>query len=252
MNRLSTLRTARLFGSLALLPLAAVQGKVINNRIPRLPPAMPPHRGTIAGIGRSVRLLAIGESSVSGVGVSQGEETVAATTARALARNTGRPVTWRAHGLSGATVREALDRLLPTLAPEPIDLLIVAFGINDVIARRSPSGFADDLEELVTTVRDRFDDAAVIIAGLAPLISFPALPWPLCNLLGWRSEALQMAAEQLSKKLRRLVVQRFPARIGPHLFAEDGFHPNAQAHALWGEDLALLALPMLAAPNRPN
>jgi len=88
------------------------------------------------------------------------------------------------------------------------------------------------------------------------LISFPVLPWPLRNLLGWRSEALQAAAEQLPKKLRRLVIERFPARIEPNLFARDGFHPNAQAHDLWGEDLALLALPMLAsdpsAPNRSN
>jgi lysophospholipase L1-like esterase len=128
-------------------------------------------------------------------------------------------------------VRKALGHLLPTLAPEPVDLLIIAFGVNDAIAYRSPSGFADDLEELITTVRDRLGEAAVVIAGVAPLISFPALPWPLRNLLGWRSEALQRAAERLPGKLRRLAVQRFPARIAPALFARDGFHPNAQAHA---------------------
>jgi lysophospholipase L1-like esterase len=168
-----------------------------------------------------------------------------AATARALARSTRRPVIWRADGLSGATVREAIDRLLPTFTPEPIDLLIIAFGINDVIAYRSPSGFANDLEELIIVVRNQFGEAAVVIAGIAPLTSFPALPRPLRNLLGWRSEALQIAAEQLAKKFKRLVVERFPARIEPHLFAKDGFHPNARAHCLWGEDLASLALPLL-------
>jgi lysophospholipase L1-like esterase len=169
-----------------------------------------------------------------------------AATARALARTTGRPVTWRADGLSGATVREAIDRLLPNLKPQSVDLVIIAFGVNDVIAYRSPSGFAEDLEKLVVALRDRFGEAAVVVAGIAPLTSFPALPWPLRNVLGWRSDALQQAAERLPGKFKRLVVERFPSRLDPHLFAEDGFHPNARAHDLWGEDLALLALPMLA------
>jgi hypothetical protein len=43
---------------------------------------------------------------------------------------TGRPAAWRACGLSGATVRDALQRLVPRVAPEPADLLIVAFGVN--------------------------------------------------------------------------------------------------------------------------
>jgi lysophospholipase L1-like esterase len=245
MTQSSTLRTARLFASLALFPLAAIQGKFTSCRVPRLTPAMPPHSGTIRGNGKRIRLLAIGESSVSGVGVSHGDETMAAAAARALARDTGRPVTWRAHGLSGATVRKALDSLLPTLARAPIDLLIIAFGVNDAIAYRSPNGFADDLEEFVTTVRHQFGKAAVVIAGVAPLISFPVFPWPLRNLLGWRSEALQEAAEQLPRKFGRLVVERFPARIEAHLFTRDRFHPNAQAHRLWGEDLAALGLPML-------
>jgi hypothetical protein len=33
------------------------------------------------------------------------------------------------------------------------------------------------------------------------------------------------------------------------LFAADGFHLNAHAHALWGEDIAALALPLLDAKS---
>ena len=102
---------------------------------------------------------------VSGVGLSRGDETVTAVTARALARHTGRPVAWRACGLSGATVRDALQRLVPSIAPEPADLMIVAFGVNDATSYRSPSAFADDLTELVTAARNRVGDAAVVIGG---------------------------------------------------------------------------------------
>jgi lysophospholipase L1-like esterase len=236
---------AGLFGSLALLPVACVQGSATRRRVPRLPPAMPPHHGWIAGAGTPIRVLAIGESTISGIGVSRGDETVTAVTARALARSTGRPVGWRAHGLSGATARVGLERLLPRVASEPADLLIVAFCVNDVTAYRSPAAFADDIAAIVTAVRRRVGNAAAVVGGVAPLASFPALPWPLRSILGWRSAALQAAADRLADRLPKLAVERFSAPLAPDLFASDGFHPNSKAHRLWGERIAALALPLV-------
>jgi lysophospholipase L1-like esterase len=240
---------AGLLGSLALLPLVVVQGKATLRRAPYLPPAQPPHCGEVEGEGPIIRLLAIGESTVAGVGLKHGGEAVAATTAQALARSTGQPVAWRAEGMSGATVSQGIERLLPRIASEPADLLVVAFGVNDVLTYRSPSAFGDDLAALVRAARDRIGDAAVIIAGVAPLVSFPAVPWPLGSILGWRSTALQVAAERLTARLPRLAVERF-SDLGPDLFAADGFHPNARAHVLWGEEIARLALPLLKDPSQ--
>jgi lysophospholipase L1-like esterase len=235
---------ARLFGSFVLLPLVIAQGAATRRRVPCLPPARPPHRGLVPGEGKSIRLLAIGESTVCGIGLASGDESVAATTARALARLTGRPIAWRAEGLSGATVSDARGQLLPRIAPEPADLIIVAFGVNDVTAYCSPATFADDLAELVTAARRHVGDAAVVIGGVAPLNCFPALPWPLRRILGWRSAALQAAADRLTERLPRLVVERIPA-LEPDLFASDGYHPNRRAHAIWGEQIAELALPLI-------
>ena len=239
-----------LFGSLALFPLVALQGTLTRRRVPCLPPVQPPHHGLVPGRGATIRLLAIGESTVAGVGLAHSEETVAATTARALGRRTRRAVAWHGLGLSGATVNEAAERLLPRIAREPVDLLVVSFGVNDTIAYRSPSTFASDLAALVTAARARIGNAAVVVTGVAPLACFPALPWPLRTILNWRSAALQEAADGLATRFPRLVVERFLEPLGPHLFAVDGFHPNMEAHALWGEEIASLALPLLVGPNR--
>ena len=236
---------ARLFGSFALLPLVMAQGAATRRRVPCLPPASPPHHGFVPGVGRTMRLLAIGESTVCGVGLARGDEAVAATTARALARLTGRPVAWRAEGMPGATVSAARGRLLPRIECEPADLLIVAFGVNDATAYNSPAAFADELAALVTALRTRIGDAAVVVAGVAPLDRFPALPWPLRSILGWRSVALQAAADGLTGRLPRLVVERFSQPLVPDLFSSDGFHPNTRAHAIWGEEIATLALPLV-------
>jgi lysophospholipase L1-like esterase len=239
-----------LLGSVALFPLVALQGTVTRRRVPCLPPVGTPCCGSVPGRGATLRLLAIGESTVAGVGLTHGHETVAATTARAVARQTHRPVAWHGHGLSGATVREAAQRLLPRIAAEPVDLLIVAFGVNDTLAYRSPAAFADDLAALISAARGRIGDAAVVITGVAPLACFPALPWPLRTILNWRSAALQEAAEGLVGRFSRLVVERFSEPLGPHLFAVDGFHPNMEAHVLWGEEIAWLALPLLIGRHR--
>ena len=91
---------------------------------------------------------------------------------------------------------------MPRITPEPADLMVIAFGVNDATAYRSPAAFANDLAELVTAARRRVGDAAVVIGGVAPLNCFPALPWPLRHILGWRSAALQAAADRLVEQLR--------------------------------------------------
>jgi lysophospholipase L1-like esterase len=246
----TTATAVGLFGSVALLPVVALQGAWTRRRIPCLPSIKMPCRGLVPGEGTTIRILAIGESTVAGAGLAHGDETVTAATARALARHTRRPVAWQGHGLSGATVGEATQRLLPGIAAETADLVIIAFGVNDTIAYRPPAAFAADLAALVTAVRSRVGEAAVVITGVAPLSCFPALPWPLRTILNWRSAALQDAAEGLAARLPRLVVERFSEPLGPHLFAVDGFHPDMAAHALWGDEIADLALPLLADRDR--
>jgi lysophospholipase L1-like esterase len=233
------------YASIAFLPIVIAQGALIRWRLPALPAARPPHQGLVPGEEPSIRILAIGESTIAGVGLRHGNETVAARTAHFLSAKTHRAVVWRAVGLSGATASDGLRRLLPRIGHEPADLVIIAFSVNDVINYRSPAAFADDMAALITATRMRVGDAAVVIAGIAPIFSFPALPWPLRTILGWRSAALQLAANRLERDLPRVVVERFAAPMAPDLFAEDGFHPNVQAHELWGEEIAALALPLL-------
>src|ERR1700736_1587082 len=74
------------WASLAFLPLVVAQGTAVRRRLRSLPPAAPPHHGLLPGEAPLIRLLAIGESTVAGVGLKRGDETVAATTARRLSR----------------------------------------------------------------------------------------------------------------------------------------------------------------------
>ena len=243
---------AGLLGSLALLPLVMIQGAATRRRVPRLPPARPPHHGLATGEGVPLRVIVVGESPVAGIGIERGDDTVAAATARELARLTGRPVAWRAAGLSGATVREAIAQLVPRIAGEPADLIVIAFGVNDTIGYRAPRAFAGDLTAIVEAVRTRVGPAPVVIAGVPSFASIPAFPWALRNILDWRAAALQTAAERLPARIPRLVVQRFSEPFTPDTFSRDGFHPSVRAHDVWGKMLAALAFPLLDQGEKRN
>ena len=143
-------------------------GAGCGNTPPRTDPAscQATASGMRAGVGAPIRVLAIGESTVSGIGVSCGDETVTAVTARALGATDRRPIDWRAHGFPerppGTDSRAAAAH-----RPEPMDILVVALAstsdglsIAHGLCRRSRG--------LVTAVRHRVGNAAVVIAGVAP------------------------------------------------------------------------------------
>ncbi len=89
--------------SLALAPLLLAQGLLTQRRVPRLPGAAGPAFGRVEGREPMLRLLALGESTVAGVGAPTHAEALAGQLAQALAAHGGRAVGWRAAGQIGAT-----------------------------------------------------------------------------------------------------------------------------------------------------
>ena len=237
--------------SLAFAPLSPwllLQGLRVRRDTPRLEPAGGPAKGTCATYGtcvgpaqsRPLRLLAIGESTVAGVGAAHHDEALTGQLARQLARLTGRSVAWVACGLSGASVATARTALLPQVAAEPADLLLVVFGVNDVLEHTRPARYARDLQALIGALRERVGNAPVLIAAAPPMGRFPALPRPLNAYLGARAALLNAATRKLA--VGRAAQVAPPASIEPALFASDGFHPSAAGYAVWAESLARAAL----------
>src|SRR5262249_30286650 len=223
-----------------------VQGTATRRRMPSLPAAKPPHRGFFPRAGPSLRFFRLRRRSrarrrngvrYNGAG------------ARALDRPTGCLAcrwTFRRDSKQG----DGRARTSPSVgAGRPAYCCVRRQRCS---RHRSPSAFANDLAALVIAARGCVGNAAVVIAGVAPLAFFPGLPWPLRTILGWRCAALQASAERLSGLLARLVVERFSEMFVPELFASDGFHPNGRVHALWGEEIAALALPLLADGAKPG
>ena len=225
-----------------LSPLLLLQGLKVRRDTPRLAPAAGPASGICGARSRlrPLRLVAVGESTVAGVGAASHEQALGGQVAARMAALTGRTVAWSAYGLSGASVSVAHQTLLPAITFEPADLLLVVFGVNDVLEHTRAARYAQQLQALIGALRKRVGNAPVLIAAAPPMASFPSLPRPLNSYLGARAALLNRAVRRIS--IERAAQVAPVLRIEPALFAGDGFHPSPAGYTVWAESLAHAAL----------
>lgn len=226
--------------ALPLLPLLLLQGRRTRRITPRLPEAGGATSGMVDnGSAREpLKLLTFGESPVAGVGVRTHHEGITGCLATALAAQLQRPVAWQACGKNGATVREAMS-LLPLVPPEPVDLALVAFGVNDTTAFRPVRQWRSDMRGLLDSLEARCRPALILVSGVPPIGLFPALPQPLRAVLGVKASALDRALTELAESRARTL--HVPLRLDtrdPTLMAHDGYHPSAAGCLAWAGILA--------------
>ena len=216
--------------------LAAAQGARLRRATEILPPATGPTRGVVPGPSdrTAVRLLVIGDSTAAGVGAANHEEAIAGSLARLAAEDVGSAVEWRVIARSGATSRRVRHSLLPELeASDPFDLAVVLVGVNDVLARRHPDQWQEDVAAVLARVTGRA--GLVVMTGIPPFDRFPSMPGTLGRYLTRRGRRLDEVAERLCRDQERIVWIDSAGLLADdaEFFARDGFHPSATGYQTW-------------------
>jgi lysophospholipase L1-like esterase len=197
----------------------------------RLPPARDP-AGCAGSGATTIRLAGLGDSIIAGIGVQTHADGLVGQVAGQAASLAGASVEWRAFGESGATSLVVMEHLLSRAIDFEPQLVVLSVGVNDAITGVRPSDFKQRLRAIVETLAGGARRPTIVFGGLPPLASFPALPWPLSQLLGERAQALQEAAVQLTG-FRGLRVVVFPARLQAGAFSRDRFHPGVKGCRDW-------------------
>ena len=180
----------------------------------------------------------VAESTVAGIGASHQEQALAASTARALAAATGRPVNWQSVGANGATAGSTLSELVPQLQPT-IHCAVVVLGVNDVLRFTTPARWRRNLRALIETLRrGREQPPWILLAGVPPMNQFPRIHWPLNRVLGLRARALHLSAADLVDDAAVGAYLPLQFDDAACLFAGDGFHPSDLGYRVWGQQLA--------------
>ncbi|MGO2518768.1 MAG: SGNH/GDSL hydrolase family protein [Microbacterium sp.] len=221
-----------------LLPLAAIQGRRARSRIEVLPEAEGPKAGCTADSdGSALRAIVIGESTAAGCGARTHEEAFAGAFARALDEIYDQPVCWEVHGRHGANIRRVRYRLLPEL-DGAADVAVLLIGVNDVLTRTPASQWREDLTAVIEALASLAD--RVVVAGIPPFDSFPALPRTLRSYLAERGRALDEVAQAVCAINDSVLWMSATnlAHADATFFARDGFHPSPIGYRRWAEEVA--------------
>ncbi|WP_051773297.1 SGNH/GDSL hydrolase family protein [Saccharothrix sp. NRRL B-16314] len=222
-----------------LMPIVAAQGIWVRKSIKLLPPAAGPTTGSAgdAATGLPVRIAVVGESTAAGCGVDAHDEGFPGSLARTIAERTDRPVTWEAIGQHGATARRIRYKLLPQLG-EDLTVAVLLAGANDVLGRRTPAQWAEDLGAVVDELGKRAEH--VVVVGIPPFKTFPSLPGTLRRYLSQCAGALDAASQRVcAERPGALWINSTDVMpIGPDFFSEDRFHPSAYGYLRWAQAVA--------------
>jgi len=238
-------------------PIMYVQAMRIKKTMPDLPDAPGPTTGDISGRMPPLSVVALGESTIAGVGCEHHGETITGQIAHFLGQKTGRSVHFEAIGKTGIQVEAAIHELVPKLPAEPIDLLFVALGGNQ------PARWRNSFARLLVAIREKQPHCAIVIANLPTVWQFVAFT-PLLQLVMGRLVRLHARAiEDLPKHFPRVWYMNYPIDLRKwerHLppgknftdFFADGVHPSPLTCQFWGEEIAEFVYSNEVLKNSPH
>ena len=179
-----------------------------------------------------IRLLAIGDSIIAGVGAKTLEKALVGRTAERLAQTAGARVVWTAKGKNGVTSRYIARRLLPRVADKaensPFDAILVSAGVNDVISLHSLGRWRRDIDALLTALAGRWPEAVIAMSGLPPMNHFPTLPQPLRAVFGMRARDFDRTLREILQRYRKPPTSHLISKPGQAASATtDSTHRNA-------------------------
>jgi lysophospholipase L1-like esterase len=228
----------------ALLPLIVPQGLLLRRNAPRFPPAAGPHAGRV-GFGKSLKLLAIGDSIIAGVGAPNVGQALPGQVAKALARRLGCEIHWHATGRIGLDAREVKRDLLPSIPHHAFEAMVVSVGVNDVTSLKRSRRWRTELTALLDALQAHSPHAVIALMGVPPLGSFPLLRPPLRTVLGLRATMFDAIASEIAARRERVVHIALGMDAQPEKFSADGYHPSTESYAELGEHVANLIAPLL-------
>lgn len=232
-------QTIYILSSAALLPVAPflyLQGRYTRKKVGRLPDAEGASEGKFGGETDSVKLLAIGESTVAGVGARTHETALTGQFAKHLSNKIGKTVEWFAVGKSGIRAGETIDELVPKIPGVKFDYIMLGLGGNDVLKLSSPRKWRRDMTKLIGILKEKNPSAKIFITNAPAVRLSPALPQPIKFLLGHLSAMHDRNTKEFTREMENVFYFHQPTEVIEDFFA-DGLHPSEKGYDVWSETI---------------
>ncbi|MEL6988803.1 MAG: GDSL-type esterase/lipase family protein, partial [Bacteroidota bacterium] len=148
--------------SIPLLPILYLQGKRIKKEVPDLPEAKGNEGKVYIQHSKPIKILLIGESTFAGVGVEEHKDGFPGAFAKQLASHYNRSVSWKVYARSGYNAKRVNYKILPKIEDQDVDLVLIGLGGNDSFELNRPNQWKKDIQILIKTCQDKFQDGCIL------------------------------------------------------------------------------------------
>jgi lysophospholipase L1-like esterase len=200
-----------------------------------------------------LRVVVLGDSSVTAPGVSGPEEVWVSLVCERLAAD--HHVILDSLAVGGSCAHDLIQNQVgPALELDP-DLILIAVGANDVIRGVTRKRFEMNLDHLVSELSST--RATIILSGVGDLGTIPRLHSPLRQLFSHRSAGFDRIHRRVAAKHGAHVVEQRADRpqdwySDRSLWAADLFHVSAAGHRRWADVVWATLEPQLSGGNGPR
>lgn len=192
-----------------------------------------------------LRLITVGDSMIAGCGVDDQAHGLTPDMAAEFSHILGKPITWEAHGKLGATMRRVRYRLLPQI-DGTADLLIICAGSNDLMARRTPQEWENDLAATIDEAKAISGN--IIVFSAVQLYRSPSLGASLRKVIEGMTNEQTAISKTVCDKNNVLFLDMTHEDVHAdqdRFYAHDRFHPSDYGYRYMAERIGTLIGPWL-------
>lgn len=212
---------AKLYPVLPFLIFQAAKVRKLRTLLPSI------SENLILGNGHR-KILIIGESTVSGVGASANEFTLAGHIFRQLGSDF-QIFNFGKNGLSASRTLPKLAENLNTIQGK-LEGVFVLLGANDCFRLTHPKQFNVEMKGLISHLKLNFTPDWIYLADIPPVQSFPAFPKLLQYYLKEQRSFLQKEMIEISLLHKDLLYDGIRIEIDSDFFAADNIHPSDKGY----------------------
>jgi lysophospholipase L1-like esterase len=222
---------------ITFIAIIGIEILIARSRGKTFPFTNPEHTERIFGQGDKLVYVVLGDSTSAGQGGDY-EKGIAVSTATFLGKKN--EVHMTNFSISGAIVRDVLEKQLSDALILKPDVVLLSVGSNDVTHRTNLKSLKKELTEIVSKIHEVNKDTKIILTGSGDVASSPRFLEPLKSILGIQIERINSVFDEVIKNdssllLAPVVETGKEFRKNPDLFSEDKYHPNTEGYLLWVE-----------------
>lgn len=184
--------------------------------------------------------VALGDSTVEGVGATSPERSFAPIISMFLKRYKGN-VAFYNLGKSGSAVRDVLENQVKKAIELKPNLVTISVGSNDILQRRFQNHFGKDLHAVLAKLRTQ-TNAEIVMNNIPDFSITSAVPSYLKMISGYIVKKMNLIIQKAAEKYQVVLVDLYfyssiYGTTYPEAVSDDNFHPSDFGYALWANTI---------------